>query len=259
MKMKRQRSVLITRISMLLLAGAALCQAQQSTAGNRDISWKELFPNILQDQESIFSFPGRLGNTHVLIPTVAFAVTGVALAAGVDPPVAHDFRNTKTFDGFNKAFTSRVTSSAIIVAPLALYGAGLIRKDSKMTRTALFAGEAVADVEILTEILKPAVARWRPGSIRPNGNFADTFAEGGNRFSGAHNSFPSGHSIAAFSVATVISRRYGHGRRWVPVLAYGGAALIGFSRLSQSAHFTSDVFVGGVLGYSISRFAVLHD
>jgi membrane-associated phospholipid phosphatase len=69
-------------------------------------------------------------------------------------------------------------------------------------------------------------------------------------------SFPSGHTIAAFSVATVISRRYGN-HKWVPYAAYGTAALIGFARITLSAHFMSDVFVGGVLGYSISRFAVL--
>jgi len=36
-----------------------------------------------------------------------------------------------------------------------------------------------------------------------------------------------------------------------------GRALVGGSRLSLSAHFLSDVFVGGALGYSISRFTVL--
>jgi F0F1-type ATP synthase assembly protein I len=35
------------------------------------------------------------------------------------------------------------------------------------------------------------------------------------------------------------------------------AALVGFSRLTLSADFVSDVFVGGALGYSVSRFAVL--
>jgi len=69
-------------------------------------------------------------------------------------------------------------------------------------------------------------------------------------------SFPSGHTIAAFSIATVIARRYPN-QRWVKYAAYGIAAAVGFSRLTLSAHFPSDVFVGGVLGYSISRFAVL--
>jgi hypothetical protein len=63
----------------------------------------------------------------------------------------------------------------------------------------------------------------------------------------------------AHAVATVISRRYGRHHRWIPILAYGTSAAIGFSRLTLSAHYTSDVFVGAVFGYSISRFAVLHD
>ena len=67
---------------------------------------------------------------------------------------------------------------------------------------------------------------------------------------------PSGHTIAAFSVATVVARRY-RNHRWVPYVSYGVAALVGFSRLSLSAHFISDVFVGATLGYSVSRFAVL--
>jgi membrane-associated phospholipid phosphatase len=128
-----------------------------------------------------------------------------------------------------------------------------------MTKMAMLAGEAAADAEILTEVFKPAVSGWRPSAVSPIGNFADTFAEGGNRFSSAHNSFPSGHTITAFAVATVISRRYGMHRPWVPILAYGGAAAIGFWRLTPSAHYTSDVFADAVLGYSISRFAVLHN
>ena len=63
-------------------------------------------------------------------------------------------------------------------------------------------------------------------------------------------------AIEAFAVATIVARRYGN-HRWIPYVAYGAAALVGFSRLSLSAHFLSDVFMGGALGYSISRFTVL--
>jgi membrane-associated phospholipid phosphatase len=223
----------------------------------RSVSLKQLVPNILEDQKSMWSFPSRFAKGKDLIPTAAFAVIGTALVVGADAPAARYFRNTPAFDGYNRALPSAATSAAILAAPIALYGAGLIRKDSKMTTTALLAGEAAADAEILTEVFKPAVSRWRPSSLPPDGNFADTFAEGGNRFSSAHNSFPSGHAITAFAVATVVSRRYGRQRRWVPLLAYAGAAAIGFSRLTLSAHYTSDVFVGAALGYSISRFAVL--
>jgi membrane-associated phospholipid phosphatase len=245
-------------IAILLICGAIPCQSQQP-ADDRDVSLKKLVPNILEDQEAIWSFPARLAHGQGSWTAAAFAVTGTALVVGADPPAARYFRNTTAFRGFNRRLPGAATSAAIFAAPAALFGAGLIQKDSKMTTTALLAGEAVADATIVVEVLKPAISRWRPSSLPPKANFADTFAEGGNRFSSAHNSFPSGHAITAFAVATVISRRYGRTRRWVPVLAYGAAAAIGFSRLTLSAHYPADVFVGAVLGYSISRFAVLRN
>jgi membrane-associated phospholipid phosphatase len=248
------------RLPTIFMLVASLCSAQQTPASaDREISWKKLGPNIAEDQKSIWTFPRHLVKGRYLVPTAAFIVTGMTLAVAADPPVAHSLRNTTNFDGFNHAVSSTATTAAILAAPAALYSAGLIKKDSKMTNTALLAGEALADAEILTLVFKPVVSRWRPSTLQPNGNFADTFAEGGNRFSADHNSFPSGHTIAAFAVATVVSRRYGRQHRWVPILAYSGAALIGFSRLTASAHYPSDVFVGAVLGYSISRFAVLRD
>jgi membrane-associated phospholipid phosphatase len=248
------------RLVLPVILAAKLCSAQQQSPDEyRDVSWKQVIPNIVEDQKSIWLFPRKLDKPRNLVPSAAFLVIGAALVVGADPPVAHYFRNTTAFHGFNRAMPSAGTSAAIVAAPLALYGAGLLRKDSKMTRTALLAGEALADSEILTEVLKPGVSRWRPSALPPAGNFADTFAEGGNRFSSAHSSFPSGHTITAFAVATVISRRYGRQHRWVPILAYGASAAIGFSRLTLSAHYTSDVFVGAVLGYSISRFAVLRN
>jgi hypothetical protein len=64
-----------------------------------------------------------------------------------------------------------------IAAPVSLYAIGLIRKDSKMQRTALFAGEAVADAEILTTVLKDATKRVRPAGISGGGNYSDTWFE----------------------------------------------------------------------------------
>jgi membrane-associated phospholipid phosphatase len=36
------------------------------------------------------------------------------------------------------------------------------------------------------------------------------------------------------------------------------AGVIGFSRMTLSSHFSSDVFMGAALGYAITRYAVLH-
>ena len=221
----------------------------------RPVSWKLLLPNLVSDQERIWSFPTRLVQGQNLIPTAAVLGTTAGLLA-FDPTEAAYFRRTSTFQGFNNTFTGNATVIGTIATPVSLYAIGLIRKDAKMQRTALLAGEAVADAEILTTILKDATTRVRPAAIPAKGDFSDSWFESrGSRLRGA-GSFPSGHSIAAFSVATIIARRYGN-HRWVPYAAYGMAAAVGFSRLTLSAHFFSDVFVGGALGYSISRFTVL--
>jgi membrane-associated phospholipid phosphatase len=229
--------------------------SQPAPAVDPPVSWKLLVPNLIHDQERIWSFPARLVQGHNWIPTSVILGTTAGLVA-LDPVESAYFRRTPTFHGLNNIFTGNATVIGTIAAPVSLYVIGSLRKDSKMQRTALLAGEAVADAEILTTVLKDATSRVRPAAIPAGGNFSDSWFESRGSILRGTGSFPSGHTIAAFSVATVIARRYGN-RRWVPYAAYGMAALIGFSRLSLSSHFLSDVFMGGALGYSISRFTVL--
>jgi membrane-associated phospholipid phosphatase len=230
-------------------------RASQPPIPGRDVSWKLLFPNLLSDQEKIWTFPGRLAQGHAWLPTTAILGTAAALMT-LDPIEGSYFRRTSTFQEFNNVFTGNATVIGTIAVPAGLYGIGLIRRDSNMQKTALLAGEAVADAEILTTVLKDATRRVRPAGIPFNGNYWDNWFESRGSVLRGNGSFPSGHTIAAFSVATVIARRYGN-HRWVPYAAYGMAAIVGFSRLTLSAHFTLDVFMGAALGYSISRFTVL--
>ena len=225
---------------------------QPSVAFDRPVSWKFLLPNLLSDQERIWTFPARLVNGQGWIPSTAIMGTTAALWA-FDPTEASYFRRTPTFSDI---FTGNATSIGMITAPASLYAIGLMRNDSKMQHTALLTAESVVDAEVVTTVLKDATRRVRPAAIRTTGNYSDTWFESSGSFLRGNGSFPSGHSIAAFSIATVVARRYSN-HRWVPYAAYGMAAVVGFSRLSLSAHFASDVFMGGALGYSISRFAVL--
>jgi membrane-associated phospholipid phosphatase len=222
---------------------------------DRPVSWKLLLPNVLNDQERIWSFPAKVAEGRDWLPAAAVLGAGVSLVA-LDPVEGSYFHSTSSFHGFNNVFTSSNTVYGTIAVPASLYLAGLLRKDSKMKQTALFAGEAVADAEILTTVLKDATRRLRPAGVPAHGNYWDSWFESRGSLLSANGGFPSGHTIAAFSIATVVARRY-RNHRWVPYVAYGAAALVGFSRLTLSAHFTSDVFIGAALGYSIGRFAVL--
>ena len=247
----------VTQVWVLSLAATLTgqCQVSTSETADRPISWKQLPVNVLSDQKRIWTFPVRVCGGEDLAPTTAVVGTTAALVA-LDPSESAYFRRTPSFHTFNNVFTGNATSIGIIVAPASLYAVGLWRRDSKMQHTGLLAGEAIVDAELVTTVLKDATRRVRPAAISLNKNSWDTWFESSGSVIRGNGSFPSGHTIAAFSAATVIARRYGK-HRWVPYVAYGAASLVGLSRLSLSAHFLSDVFMGGALGYSISRFAVL--
>jgi len=184
------------------------------TTVDRTVSWKLLLPNLISDQKRIWSFPARLAHYQNWIPTAVVLGATAGLIA-FDPTEGSYFRRSSTFNGFNNIFSGNAPAIGTTVAPVSLYAVGLIRKDSKMQQTALFAGEAVADSEILTTVLKDATKRLRPADIQAGGNYSDSWFESSGSVLRGNGSFPSGHAIAAFSVGTVVARCYGN-HKWIP-------------------------------------------
>jgi membrane-associated phospholipid phosphatase len=161
----------------------------------------------------------------------------------------------RNWDDFNDVFNSYLTTGEIIALPAALLLAGYERQDDYQVSTALLAGEAYADGAIVDLGIKAVTRRERPSDVLPTGRFNDTFFSGGKSpFKGS--SFPSGHAVGVFSVATTVAQRYRR-HKWVPVLAYGFATAISASRITTLSHFPSDVFMGAALGYTIARYQVL--
>ncbi len=65
------------------------------------------------------------------------------------------------------------------------------------------------------------------------------------------NSFPSGHTQTAFTVATVLAWASARARKlnfWSGAAIFAGAVIVGLSRIYCGAHFPSDVVGGAVLG-----------
>jgi membrane-associated phospholipid phosphatase len=227
-------------------------QTSPAAGAEREVSWRALPRNLLQDQKDIWPFPVQLGKGRYWLPTIAVTgVTGALIAAD-----AHDtpyFRRTQRFEGFNDVFSGRNTSVGMAIVPAVFLVVGHFRHDSYAEKTALLAGEAYADSALVDLVMKMTTRRLRPSDIAPNGNFSDTFFSSTKTL---HTSFPSGHAAAAFSIATVFAHRYRR-HRWVPWVAYGAAGVIGFSRVTTQSHFPSDVFLGAALGFTISEFSVL--
>jgi membrane-associated phospholipid phosphatase len=112
-----------------------------------------------------------------------------------------------------------------------------------LTAATVRMGAAVVIASAAAEGLKIAVGRVRPIDIAGE---TDHFKP----FSG-HDSFPSGHATLAFASATALDRETGAG--WVPWVAYPLAGLVGWSRVRDDLHWTSDVVAGAALGYWVAR------
>ena len=199
-------------------------------------------------------FPRALAQGRRWAPTITVAAATLGLLSA-DPHVQPYFAQTSSFVGFDRVFSSKTTGIETMVIPAALYVTGLDLHDSYMQKTALFAAESIADVEVVRAALNSVTKRWRPQDVFSRRSYSNTFF---HSVSHVGSSFPSGHTIAAVAVATVIARRY-RSHRWVPWVAYGFAGAIGVSRITLRAHFPSDVFLGTVLGYAVARYDVLQN
>jgi len=138
--------------------------------------------------------------------------------------------------------TEVVTAGGIFVT-------GLVTDNSHAKETGVATARAVADSVIMYGALKAILQRERPFSGGAEGKFFS-----GNWQSG---SFPSGHSMFDWTIASVIAHEY---PKWpVAVAMYGLATASSTYRVTAGVHFPSDVVAGGVLGYLIGRYVAKQD
>lgn len=267
--MKSCRTVAILT-ALLVLAGRSGAQPlpnadadAPSTASVPDeqlLSPKVLLQHIATDQKRIWLFPVAAAKGKGWKPALAVigVTAGLVALDPTDTPLFQRvaYQQNPLVHGISHVLSGNTTGLFIAAVPISFYIAGLVHKDSYTSNTALLAGEAVVNAEIVTIAMKDIDRRMRPGEVGPNGDFSNTWFRTPNRSVGGFGSFPSGHTVAAFSVATVFAERY-RTHRWVPWVAYGLAGAVGLSRLNAQAHFPSDIFLGAALGYSISHFVVL--
>ena len=112
----------------------------------------------------------------------------------------------------------------------------------------IFCGAALAG--LAANLAKLCIARTRPSqfdfdALRILDSFVGWFplGRGGSGFQ----SFPSAHTASAFGFAALLVWAYPRGRPAFLLLA----GLVGLQRVAASAHFPSDVLIGGALGWSV--------
>lgn len=144
---------------------------------------------------------------------------------------------------------SRMVPVAAAIGVISVFGSPRERE------TGLMLSEALITSSVWTGSLKYLAGRERP---RETSEIAADWTGPGASFTTEPidgrglRSFPSGHTSGAWAMATVVAHQYpAHGI--VPLLAYGAATAMGYSRMAVGAHWLSDVVAGGLIGYGCAR------
>lgn len=137
---------------------------------------------------------------------------------------------------------SRGLSHSGIILPIGVPTAmgiyALVKKDQPLLKDAVYIGTSVIEALGITYAFKYTFDRLRPYEKYPDRIHAIEKEDSP--------SFPSGHTAAAFSLATSLSITY---PKWYVIAPSAlWACGVGFARINQGVHYPSDVLTGAVIG-----------
>lgn len=211
-------------------------------AASPQVTVKGLPLAILKDQVPIWTSPVRI-RPHDLVWLLPLgAATGITLATDTDAMRDLSRDRTVNKDCVN---ASNYLLGSQIAAPVILFGFGVAKGNTHAKETGILSGEAIADSEIVVQITKIILRRERPLYNDAAGDF---FAPN----VGTNGSFPSSHSMLAWSVAGVMAGEYPS--KWVQVGVYTTATGVSLMRVLGQEHFPTDVLVGGAAGWLIGHY-----
>jgi len=183
---------------------------------------------------------GLLTGTTALLFTTDKGVKDFALRN-------HTKLNTKIFD-----MDSYHGNQYSLFLAWGIYGYGALAENDAVRKVGLNATEAFVYSGIITGILKILVGRRRPYAGNDH-----LFLRPFQISNSDYQALPSGHSTVSFAVSTVIAKSVDN--FFWKAFWYGSAGMVAASRVYHNKHWLSDVFLGGVIGYTVGSYVVDFD
>jgi membrane-associated phospholipid phosphatase len=145
----------------------------------------------------------------------------------------------------------------VILLGTGLWLGGRLADDPRMATIGFRAFEAIGVSGVITGTIKGIVGRARP-RISPT-DAGDLQLMRGAREGNDYQSFPSGHTTAAFAFAAAVTaetRRLAPDRaRTLALTTYGLATATAFARMYSDAHWLTDVMAGAAVGIATGHAA----
>jgi len=208
-----------------------------------------------------------LFNGRDVIRAVGF--TGLTIAMfPIDRSIARRLTNERSkanrfLNGASKGVEIIADPGSIIIGS-SLYLFGRFANHPDIEDLGWHGTEAVLFGAGMAWAIKGLAGRARP--FVTGDTTAHDFKFGGGFGNADRQSFPSGHTTAAFAAASAVTseaeRMWPHHFWLVAPVMYGGASLVGVSRMYHDKHWASDVALGAAIGtfsgLKVVRYAHTH-
>lgn len=141
------------------------------------------------------------------------------------------------------------------------YAISAINKDCRLRNMSLAALQSFVYAEVASAGLKVLTCRMRPLEVNGQQSTANGQSQSQSQTwlgpfkSFESTSFPSGHAMRSFALATTVAGFYPE-KKWVGIVSYSLATVTSVGRVVSKEHWASDVIVGAAIGYFIGRGVV---
>lgn len=135
------------------------------------------------------------------------------------------------------------------------YALGSVSDDCRLKNLSLAALQSFVYAEVASAGLKILTCRIRPSEANSQQPITNSQTWLGPFKSFESTSFPSGHAMRSFALATTVAGFYPD-KKWIGIVSYSLATMTSVGRVISKEHWTSDVIVGAALGYFIGRGVV---
>jgi len=200
---------------------------------------------FVQDQKGIWTSPFHTSKRDAKFWVIFGAATGGLIAA--DKYVSHNAPKTPWLQTLGDDTSYLGEPYVLLPIAASFYFGGTAYGSDHFREAGLLSFEALASTTVMMVALKSVFDRQRPTEGHGNGEFG---ASTGARYNA---SFPSGHSLETFCMASVFAHEYPH-KLWVKILAYSYAGGVVGARLAANRHFPGDVMAGGAIGWFIGDY-----
>lgn len=234
------------RLLFLFLAVNFLVQALPARPANTSSELNgRYFKKILKDTGIILSSPASWEKKDWFRFGLSLAATSAFFP--LDNSIHRQVyeHHSPTLTSVSRAFSFAGAPASLLGMLSAGYLIGHFKHSDSARATFLLAGESLLITELLVQAGKIGIGRARPYTLE------GPFAFNPITLQSQWQSFPSGHSAAAWAVATSLASRVKS--PYLRATFFAVASAISLSRIFLDKHFASDVVGSALLGYFIAR------